>query len=110
MFKFSEGSKIDKISGVEAGDDVAAALYAPEAIIEDKKREEAMIDETLARSGREEQMEEKAEMDWSEKINESEKRAEEDDDPEKNKPGYELWGRFAQYKKPVRRARKKIKN
>lgn len=107
MFGFHEGSKIDKVPGAN---DIGAALYTPEAINEDKEREEAMIQETLTRSEWEEQMRDQSEMKRSEEINKSEKIiVEDDDDPEKNKPGYELWGRFAQYKKPVRKSRKKIK-
>ena len=118
MFKFHEGTRIDKVPGAdfpqlnsykefdatETVDDAAASLYTPEAINEDKEREEAMINETLTRSEWEEQLSDKAEMERSEEINESEKEAEiaaEDDDLEKDKSGYELFGRFAQYKKPA---------
>ena len=105
MFQFREGSKIEK-----ASNDIGATLYTPEAINEDKEREEAMIKETLTRSEWEEQLRDEAEMKRSEEVNKSEKIVvEDDDDPEKNKPGYELWGRFAQYKKPARKSRKKIK-
>lgn len=107
MFGFHEGDKIDKVPGAN---DIGASLYTPEAINEDKEREEAMINETLNRSEWEERMRDEAEMKQSEAVNESEKIVvEDDDDPEKNKPGYELFGRFAQYKKPAGGLRKKIK-
>ncbi|MEI7620275.1 MAG: hypothetical protein WCJ57_01750 [Candidatus Falkowbacteria bacterium] len=141
MFKLRSGSKIEKSSDINSSQlnlykeldaaskasDVAAELYTPEANLEDKEREERMIQETLTRSIWEEKNKENdldglddeasRKKDWESykkweaengdrvlaEINKAREEIKSiagdsnDDDLEDDKPGYELYGRFSKF-------------
>lgn len=116
-----------EFDAADKANDIAADLYTPEANFEDKEREEKMIQETLTRSIWEKKNKEDDPDDFDDEVSrkkdwESYRKWEaengdrvlaeinktreeiksiagdvEDDDLEDDKPGYELYGRFAKF-------------